>query len=348
MHAQRNFEIANHSDALARPDPSAPARGVLRGEVSGMNCRARIPSPLQWRKADLRVVDDPAQRELMPIARRLLASDLDAAAVPRLIGSLTRRHIGEVLEDLLDVMFPGLFHEHDRHGVSLDTTKEALERIRKKLSMCIGAAFSIEAGSLLQAEWLDARQVALEFLNDLPDIRQKLIDDAHAAHEGDPAARSVCEVVLAYPGFLAIAAHRLAHRLHALHVPLIPRMMSEWAHTLTGIDIHPGATFGGRAFIDHGTGIVVGETAVVGHNVRLYHGVTLGAASTRNKRPTKRHPTIQDNVTLYAHATVLGGTTVVGTNSVIGASVLLADSLPENVSVTAERFNVVKTRAPKP
>ena len=293
------------------------------------------------RAGNLRSFDDP-ETQLMKIARRLFAADAaaDATEVPRLDGSLTRQHIATLLEDLLDLMFPGLFHTHDRQRCSIETTEEALEKVREKLAACIGAATSIDAGRPQS----DARQIVLEFLNHLPDIRRTLIDDARATYAGDPAARSICEVVLAYPGFLAIAAHRLAHRLHALHVPLIPRLMSEWAHTLTGIDIHPGATIGNGAFIDHGTGVVVGETAVIGNNVRLYHGVTLGAVSTRHKRPAKRHPTIQDNVTLYAHATVLGGTTVIGRNSVVGASVFLADSLPENSTATGERFNLIKSR----
>src|SRR5882672_5593154 len=295
MLAHRHFGSAEDSDALVRRDPARPPRYWFRGATTGTSLDAHE------RAGSLRSFDDP-QPLLMKIARRLFAADAaaDATEVPRLDGALTRQHIEEVLQDLLDLMFPGLFHAHDRR-FSVETTGEALEKIRKKLSACIGAATSIDAG------WLqsDARQIVLEFLNHLPDIRRNLIDDARAAYAGDPAARSICEVVLAYPGFLAIATHRLAHTLHALHVPLIPRLLSEWAHTLTGIDIHPGATIGKGAFIDHGTGVVVGETAVIGNNVRLYHGVTLGAVSTRHKRPAKRHPTIHDNVTLYAHATVL-------------------------------------------
>ena len=343
MHAQRRLDSANDSATPAPSDP-AGARGVYRIEVAGMNCRARVALAMRWGKSDVKAFGDGQQGELASIARRLHASELDAGAVPQLNGSLTRRRINELMEDLLEVMFPGLFRAPDRHGRSLGATTATLEKIQERLSGCIGAALSLESGALLEPEWLDARQIALSFLHDLPDIRRTLVDDARAAFEGDPAARSICEVVLAYPGFLAIAAHRIANRLHALRVPLVPRMISEWAHTLTGIDIHPGATFGKRAFIDHGTGVVIGETAVIGDNVRLYHGVTLGAASTRGKLPNKRHPTVQDNVTLYAHATVLGGATVVGSHSVVGASVLLADSVQDGASVTAERSNVVKLR----
>jgi serine O-acetyltransferase len=292
---------------------------------------------------DLHLFGDPDQQELMEIARRLHAADLDSAAALRLSGNLTRRHINEVLQDLLDLLFPGLFHQHGRRGVSPGTTKDALKKIHKKLSICIDAARSIDVSPPPRSGQLETRKVGMAFLRDLPRIRRALIDDVRAAYEADSAASSIHEVLLAYPGFIALAGHRLAHRLHALGVPLIPRMMSEWAHTLTGIDIHPGATLGKCVFIDHGTGVVVGETAVIGDNVKLYQGVTLGAASTRDRCSTKRHPTIQSNVKIYAHATILGGTTVIGKNSVVGASVLLAKSLPENSAVTTERFNVVKT-----
>jgi serine O-acetyltransferase len=343
MQAQRHFDSAADS-ATPVPSDSAARRGAYLIEVSGMNCRARIPLAMRWSQGEVRAVDGPQFGELTPIARRLHETDLDAGVVPQLNGSLTRRRVNELMEDLLEAMFPGLLRTRERHGRSLEATRAALEKIHERLSGCIGAAVSLEGGALLQPEWLDAKQIALNFLHDLPDIRRTLTEDARAAYEGDPAARSVCEVVLAYPGFLAIAAHRIANRLHALQVPLVPRMISEWAHTLTGIDIHPGATLGRRAFIDHGTGVVIGETAVIGDNVRLYHGVTLGAASTRGRSPNKRHPTVQDNVTLYAHATVLGGATVVGSHSVVGTAVVLADSVQEGASVTAERSNVVKLR----
>ena len=299
------------------------------------------------RVGDLRMFDDTERQELVEVARRLRAAAVEATAVPRLDGSLTRQHIRELMEDLLDLLFPGLFHPRGPGCPWPDATDHALANIRWKLSTCIDAAAGIDAGSPRQSRQITKR-IVLEFLRDLPCIQQALIEDARAAQAGDPAARSFNEVLLAYPGFIAVAAYRLAHRLHALGAPLVPRMMSEWAHTQTGIDIHPGASLGSSIFIDHGTGVVVGETAVVGNNVKLYHGVTLGAASTRHRTSTQRHPTIQSNVTVYAHATVLGGTTVIGENSVVGASVLLADSLPPNSSVTTGRLNVVKTREIKP
>jgi len=163
----------------------------------------------------------------------------------------------------------------------------------------------------------------------LPDIHDRLQQDARAIAEGDPAAESLDEVIAAYPGFLAIATHRIAHELWGLGVRILPRLLAEVAHTRTGIDIHPGATIGRSFCIDHGTGIVIGETAVIGNDVKLYQGVTLGALSVaKSAAGTKRHPTIEDRVVLYANATVLGGDTVVGHDSVVGGNVFLTASLP--------------------
>lgn len=177
-----------------------------------------------------------------------------------------------------------------------------------------------------------------QFLGKLPWIREVLEADLAAALAADPAAESREEILHCYPGFYAVAIHRLAHTLWDLGVPLLPRKIAEKAHSVTGIDIHPGATVGRGFFIDHGTGVVVGETAVIGENVRLYQGVTLGALSTRggqSLRGVKRHPTVEDGVTIYANATVLGGSTVVGRGSIIGANVFLTESVAPNTQVTA-------------
>ncbi len=205
-----------------------------------------------WRVGDLRMFDDPEQQELLEVARRLRVAGVEATAVPPLDGSLTRQHIRELMEDLLDLLFPGLSHPHGPGCLSLDATDHALASIRGKLSTCIDAAAGIDAGSPRQSRQITRRTV-LEFLRDLPCIQQALIEDARAAHAGDPAARSFNEVLLAYPGFIAVAAYRLTHRLYTLGAPVVPRMMSEWAHTQTGIDIHPGASLGSSIFIDHGT-----------------------------------------------------------------------------------------------
>ena len=179
------------------------------------------------------------------------------------------------------------------------------------------------------------RELWQEYLEKLPVILQKLNLDAQAIAENDPAANSVEEVYLSYPGFFAIAIYRLSHELYKFGLPLVPRLMTESAHRLTGTDINPGAIIGESFFIDHATGVVIGETAVIKNNVKIYQGVTLGALSVdRELRNTKRHPTIEDNVTIYANATILGGRTIIGANSIIGGNAWLTNSVPENSIVS--------------
>lgn len=171
--------------------------------------------------------------------------------------------------------------------------------------------------------------ISQTFFDALPRLYQHLLADAEAIEAGDPAAVSTDEVIRTYPGFYAVAVYRVAHLLYRLNVPLLPRIYSEHAHTKTGIDIHPGAQIGAAFFIDHGTGVVIGETAIIGNNVKVYQGVTLGAASVdKSMANTKRHPTIEDNVVIYAGATILGGNTIVGRHSVIGGNVWLTESVP--------------------
>ena len=186
---------------------------------------------------------------------------------------------------------------------------------------------------------LERAVVAQRFMERLPEIRGKLAEDVEAAYEGDPSAKGFAEIVVAFPSIRALAIHRIAHELYVLGVPLLPRIMSEYAHDRTGIDIHPGARIGRRFFIDHGTGVVIGETAEVGDRVRIYQGVTLGALSLRSGqdlRGQKRHPTIEDDVTIYAGAKVLGGKTLIGRNSVIGGNVWLTASVPSGSKIVAE------------
>lgn len=172
------------------------------------------------------------------------------------------------------------------------------------------------------------KNITQRFLDTVPPIKQTLLKDAGFIVESDPAAQGLVEVVAIYPGFFAIFCHRIAHSIHRLFVPLLPRMIAEYAHKITGIDIHPGAIIGSPFSIDHGTGIVIGETAVIGNNVKVYQGVTLGALSVdKSKASKKRHPTIEDNVILYAGCTILGGRTIVGRNSVIGGNVWLTESI---------------------
>ena len=186
----------------------------------------------------------------------------------------------------------------------------------------------------------NAAEIVADFVKTIPAVKKLVESDVDAAYEGDPAAMSRMEVVMAYPGLYAVTVHRLAHELYKLKVPVIPRIMSELAHSKTGIDIHPGATIGERFFIDHGTGVVIGETCVIGRNVKLYQGVTLGAKSFAKDPDTgalvkgiKRHPNVEDNVVIYAGATILGGDTTIGHDSEIGGSVWLISSVPPNSRV---------------
>ncbi len=183
------------------------------------------------------------------------------------------------------------------------------------------------------------------FLQRLPEVKRKIELDALAIEKNDPASKSLDEIYLAYPGFHAIAIYRLSHELFKLGVPVVSRMMSEYIHGITGIDIHPGATIGDSFFIDHGTGIVIGETSIIKNNVKIYQGVTLGGLSIKKSlAQTKRHPTIEDNVTIYANATILGGDIVIGANSIIGANVWITKSVPENSLVTYQSEIKISTR----
>lgn len=190
------------------------------------------------------------------------------------------------------------------------------------------------------------QQAAIEFLRGMPQLRKLLATDIIAAHEGDPAAKSFDEIIFSYPGLYAITVYRIAHQLFHQDIPLIPRIMTEYAHSQTGIDIHPGAHIGESFFIDHGTGVVIGETTVIGRRVRIYQGVTLGALSlgreeVDNLRNQKRHPTIEDDVIVYANATVLGGQTVIGARSVIGGNVWVTDSVPPDTEVFLKKPELV-------
>ena len=200
-----------------------------------------------------------------------------------------------------------------------------------------------ELSMLLHSVGIKSSVPLQKFLQSLPKIQSALLGDAKAILAGDPAAKSIDEIILAYPGFFAIATFRISHELHVNQVPTVPRMISEYAHQKTGIDIHPGATIGRDFVIDHGTGIVIGETSVIHNNVKLYQGVTLGALSVEKQlADTKRHPTIEDDVVIYANATILGGKTVVGAGSVIGGNVWLTNSVPPGTTVYHKEDLTVK------
>jgi serine O-acetyltransferase len=228
----------------------------------------------------------------------------------------SRRRVETFVDSAVGLLFP----QHSEDGSA--TEEQLLARI---------SLLRAELNSMLHTVLPRQRsaEVAGELIDLLPTIYARLRDDAAAIVAGDPAAETLDEVIAAYPGFLAIAVHRIAHELHRLGVPTLPRLLAEVAHTRTGIDIHPGATIGRALCIDHGTGIVIGETAVIGDEVKLYQGVTLGALSvSKSAAGSKRHPTIEDRVVLYANATVLGGDTVVGHDSVIGGNVWLTTGVP--------------------
>ncbi|OPY77779.1 MAG: Serine acetyltransferase [Syntrophorhabdus sp. PtaU1.Bin153] len=190
------------------------------------------------------------------------------------------------------------------------------------------------------------QRAAVAFLNEIPALQTLLAKDIVAAYEGDPASKYFDEIIFSYPGLFALTVYRIAHQLHQQGVPLIPRIMTEYAHSVTGIDIHPGVRIGESFFIDHGTGVVIGETAVIGNRVRIYQGVTLGALSLRKDeverlRNKKRHPTIEDDVIIYANATILGGDTVIGARSIIGGNVWLTDSVPPDTNVFLKKPELV-------
>lgn len=248
-----------------------------------------------------------------------------------------------VLNSLMELLFPGYTGKRPVSSENIRSiVQEILVMVRRELADQIELALRFNC-KLKECPACDCRILAGEccekLLNQIPDIRQMLKEDVQAAFDGDPAAKAPEEIVLSYPHLCAIAIHRVAHELYRMDIPLIPRMMAEYAHSQTGIDIHPGAQVGRRFFIDHGTGVVIGETAVIGNNVKIYQGVTLGAVSFPKDeqgniiRGKKRHPTLEDDVTVYAEATILGDI-VIGKGAVIGGNVWIRESVPPGAVVT--------------
>ena len=287
---------------------------------------------------------------------KLVASYAKAGGINHLDGkNLPSKHaIAAITCDLLRLLFPGFFDEKLIHSselkaetaVLLDTLSGTLEdEIRKSLEY---NPPSVYPKKNLPAV---AHSLTFEFLGSLPRVRDLLQTDIEAAFKGDPAALSREEVIVAYPFVEAIAVQRLAHELYLKEVPLMPRIMTEWAHSRTGMDLHPGAQIGTHFFVDHCTGTVVGETSIIGNHVKMYQGVGLVAkslAAGQALRGQKRHPTIEDKVTIYAGATIMGGDTVVGEGSTIGANVFLTDSVPAHSLVVQEDANVkVMSKKPK-
>ena len=254
--------------------------------------------------------------------------------------------IASITTDLLRLLLPGFFDEKPIQTSELKVEISMLmDSVSGRLEDELAKSIEYKPPGNIPSDRPRqlAREITIEFLRTFPEIRKLLKTDVEAAYAGDPAAISHEEVVVAYPFIETIAVQRMAHQLYQRDVTLIPRIMSEWAHSRSGIDLHPGAKIGSHFFIDHGTGTVVGETTIIGNNVKIYHGVTLGAKSTsrvEELRGSKRHPTIENGVTIYPGATILGGETVIGSNSTIGGNVFLIHSVPCNSLAIAEDISV--------
>ena len=255
----------------------------------------------------------------------------------------------DIIEKLRRIVFPGYFRDKNYRSFNSRNQLSALiEDTMIHLVRQISRVYE-SMGESSQDAKEHAAGLCLEFFKTIPQIRAMVQTDLQAAYDGDPAATGMAEIIFAYPGLYAITVYRLAHVLYELNVPILPRIMSEHAHSVTGIDIHPGATIGKYFFIDHGTGIVVGETTVIGENVKIYQGVTLGGLSTRggqSLRGKRRHPTIEDNVTIYANASILGGTTVIGHDCVIGANSFITQSIAPCTTVTLKNQELQMRQRP--
>ncbi len=280
------------------------------------------------------LVDTSVTELLRSYARAGGLNNRDAHNMP------SKRAVGQICEDLLQIIFPG-FHDEDavQHNSIEEVTAARLAGVIKRLTEQVRKAVRIGDPHKPTGR---TPPIIRKFCQTLPEVRDLLRTDIEEAFNGDPATLHREEVILSYPFIEAIAIQRLAHRLYHYGAPIVPRMMTEWAHSRTGIDIHPGASIGTHFFIDHGTGVVIGETCNIGNNVKIYHGVTLGARSFVKDedghvvKGGKRHPDVGDNVTIYPNSTILGGKTFIGANSTIGANVFLMHSVPTNSLVVYE------------
>lgn len=251
--------------------------------------------------------------------------------------------IANVINKLMKILYPGYYSDKVYKIYSIKnnmsaTIEDVIFHLNKQIAIVL--KYCEVYPDMSEAELDDmAKELSMKFMEKIPEIRAVLETDVEAAYEGDPAASSKDEIILSYPGLYAISIYRIAHELHKLRIPMIPRIMTEHAHSITGIDIHPGATIGKYFFIDHGTGIVIGETTIIGEHVKIYQGVTLGGISTRGGQQLKgkkRHPTIGNNVTIYSGASILGGDTVIGDGVVVGGNTFITKSIDEGKTVTAK------------
>ena len=256
----------------------------------------------------------------------------------------SKRAIATVCEDLLQILFPGVHDQEPIHSNHLRrATSYRVQSVADRLEEEICKSLRLDRPDCPQ---LEAESILCQFLRELPAIRELLRTDVDAAFNGDPSAASRDEIIVAYPFLEAVAIQRMAHVFYQKNLPLLPRIMTEWAHSRTGMDLHPGAQIGSHFFIDHGTGTVIGETALIGQHVKMYQGVGLVARSLAGGQALKghkRHPTVEDHVTIYANATIVGGETIIGAGSTIGASVFLTQSVPPHSLVTYEKIDVKVT-----
>lgn len=255
----------------------------------------------------------------------------------------------DVVDKLIKILYPGYYNNKVYKIYTLKNNmsaaiEDAIYNLQKQIMLVLKYR---NAGKNSSDKKLEekAENITLDFMEKIPKIREVLETDIQAFYDGDPAAYSKDEIILSYPGLFAISVYRIAHELWQLNVPMIPRIMTEYAHGVTGIDIHPGATIGKYFFIDHGTGIVIGETTIIGEHVKIYQGVTLGGISTKggqSLKGKKRHPTIMDNVTIYSGASILGGNTVIGENVVVGGNTFITESIESGTTVSAKKQELQK------
>ncbi|MBW7457542.1 serine O-acetyltransferase [Paenibacillus sepulcri] len=267
---------------------------------------------------------------------------LDSADLPN------RDSIIEIIHLLRGLLFPGYFGKQKLSDATIeyhigDMLINIHEKLHEQLS-CVLKLQESQDGDLCPDIGKKSDEIIYAFLSKIPELRTVLATDVQAAFDGDPSAKDTNEIIFSYPGILAVSIYRMAHELYLLSVPLLPRIMTEYAHSVTGIDIHAGATIGSYFFIDHGTGVVIGETTTIGNHVKIYQGVTLGALSTRGGqtlRGVKRHPTLEDEVTVYSGASILGGETVIGKGVLIGSNVFITTSVPVGTRVSVKNPELV-------
>jgi len=300
-------------------------------------------------------IRDSADTEIERVAASLMAGSGGDSSLFRVYKHPVRSVIVQIITHLQHALFPGYFEDSQLSIRAMryqlcSLLDEILSSLAEQISYALRFSETYQNASQEKIQ-REASGISLEFISKLPVVKEYLDTDIEAAYEGDPSAFSKSEIIISYPGIYTGMVYRLAHELYLLQVPLIPRIMGEHAHSVTGIDIHPGASIGKYFFMDHGTGIVIGETSVIGDHVKIYQGVTLGALSTsggQKLKNVKRHPTILDHVTIYSGASILGGETVIGENVVIGGNAFVIKSVPEKTKVSVKSPELLYKNGEKP